>query len=177
MFIKGEINPESLFTVTELQDYDDLHSSIRLLEFSISYGVVEGWLVNGWFDKATEEEIEMARKKKEEVPPITYSERETIKLEDMPIGRLAMVTKTKGFSIPIKDYLYVVRFSREFFLKIWPGQFSSTGEKCDSPKAELDGFHLDDARAREIHGKWEVILLPETTSMKLVFNGEKGWQK
>jgi hypothetical protein len=92
---------------------------------------------------------------------------ETIKLKDLPIGRIGRYTGMKDYP----NYLYVARFSElGGYLKIWPNTDSTT------KKASAEVVSDTDLKKSSTLREMEVELLPETTTVTFQFNGINGWR-
>lgn len=100
-----------------------------------------------------------------------------IKLSELPIGRIGRFIAP---NYP-HDYLYIayVYESKDYpnsssYLQIWPGNTTLSGE----PINRSPGFNiLRKEGINETMAKWQLELLPENTSVTLLFNGGERWQK
>jgi len=136
--VVGDFEAEQ-FTITET----DGTNGYKLKE--LSFG--GPWFVESWFYKIEEKDMKKKEAPKEE-------KKETIKLKDLPLGRIAKV----------HDSLYVAKFISTEVLRIWlPNKDNGNQGSIES----LDGVVVN----------WDLELLPLGATISFVFNGEKDWQE
>lgn len=87
-----------------------------------------------------------------------------IKLEDLPIGRIARYIRYPD----CPEYLYVIRICNTQFLRIWPG-FQHPQHEPEKKPGMAVMFRKHDIKHSE---DWPLQLLPENATITLTCNGD-----
>jgi len=135
----GDYNAKQ-FTITD----KDGSNGYKLKE--LSFG--GPWFIESWFYKIEEKDMKKKEAPKEE-------KKETIKLKDLPLGRIAKV----------HDSLYVAKFISTEVLRIW------LPNKDNDNQGAIESLKLDGSV------NWDLELMPLGATITFAFNGEKEWQE